>query len=211
MGELKESSIVTILSVIGLIFGFIGMLCSFVPFLGIFALFISFPATVVSVFGLLIAYMLRAKKTFILVSFTICLIGLTISGSQYAILAAYNESRRAPERTVLKVAEINIPQEKPQQLSQSEQIIENLKNAKNNQALSNSDDQPQYRVVIPKSENPLLELQKQLKEIDDLVENSQKKSIEDFNKTVLDCQRANEQIMQDTLRQMKQLENTYGR
>lgn len=94
--ELKDSGTVTVMSVIGFVFGLIGMLGSFIPCLGSFAFFIGIPAAIISVIGLFIAYSRNAKKTFAIVAVTISLIGVVISGWQYyAVISTLNETENA--------------------------------------------------------------------------------------------------------------------
>lgn len=81
--ELKDSGIVTAMSVVGFVFGLIGMLGSFIPCIGSFAFLISIPALIISGIALLIAKSQKAKSTFAIVALTICLIGTVISGIQY--------------------------------------------------------------------------------------------------------------------------------
>lgn len=92
--ELKDSSAVTALSVIGLVFGLIGMLGSFIPCLGSLAFFIGVPAAITSALALGIASSKKAKKTFAIVALTISLIGVVISGVQYFTIASAGESFR---------------------------------------------------------------------------------------------------------------------
>ena len=98
--------------------------------------------------------MLHAKKTFILVSFTICVIGLIISGSQYALIHAYNESNKAT---------------KPE-ISPTHPAASNENKAHQNTAETNS-------------ENPFLELHKQSEELADQLDKSQKQAMENSKKT----------------------------
>lgn len=212
MSELKESSIVTVLAVIGLVFGLLGMLGSFIPVLGVFAVFISFPSAIVSLLGLIISYLQGAKKTFIITSFTICLIGLGVSFSQYALIVAYNESRKESSEPVsptslskpMSSKETNSTKE----LNQYERIIENLKKNQSNK----SDDNKGKITDLGKaesSENPFLEILNQAKEIDNQLERSQRKAVEDFNRSVLEYNENNKRIIENTVKQMKELENQY--
>ena len=96
---LKDSGTVTVLSVIGLVFGLIGMLASFVPCLGALAFLIGIPAALASGIGLAVAYSQHAKRTFAVVALTISLIGVVISGAQYMTIvgagkAAHDELQR---------------------------------------------------------------------------------------------------------------------
>jgi hypothetical protein len=96
---LKDSGTVTVLSVIGLVFGLIGMLASFVPCLGALAFLVGIPAALASGIGLIIAYSQHAKRTFAIVALTISLIGVVISGAQYMTIvgagkAAHDELQR---------------------------------------------------------------------------------------------------------------------
>lgn len=97
--DLKDSSAVTVMSVIGLVFGLIGMLGAFIPCLGSFAFFIGIPAAVVSGIALFIAYSQNAKKTFAIVALTISLIGVVVSGIQYfSIIGAGKAAKTELER-----------------------------------------------------------------------------------------------------------------
>lgn len=97
--ELKDSGIVTALSVVGFVFGLIGMLCSFIPLLGSLAFFIGIPAGVISGIALAIAYSQNAKRTFSIVALTISLIGVAVSGFQYfTIISAGEKAKQALER-----------------------------------------------------------------------------------------------------------------
>ena len=89
--ELKESGIVTALSVVGLVFGMIGMFGSFIPCIGALAFFIGIPAALVSGIALWIAYVQKAKSTFAIVALTISLIGVVISGWQYFSITSAGE------------------------------------------------------------------------------------------------------------------------
>ena len=96
---LKDSGTVTVLSVIGLVFGLIGMLASFVPCLGALAFLVGMPAALASGIGLAVAYSQHAKRTFAIVALTISLIGVVISGAQYMTIvsagkAAHDELQR---------------------------------------------------------------------------------------------------------------------
>lgn len=84
--ELKDSGIVTALSVVGFVFGLIAMLCSFIPLLGSLAYFIGIPAAIISGIALAIAYSQNAKRTFAIVALTISLIGVAMAGLQYVTL-----------------------------------------------------------------------------------------------------------------------------
>lgn len=93
--EPKDSGTVTVMSVIGFVFGLIGMLGSFIPCIGALAFFIGIPAAIISAIGLGIAYSQNAKKTFAIVAVTISLIGVAVSGFQYfSIMGAGNEAKR---------------------------------------------------------------------------------------------------------------------
>lgn len=82
--DLKESSgVVTVLSVIGFVFGILGMLGSFIPCLGAIAFYIGIPAAFVSFLALIIAHQINVKKTFAIVALTISSIGVIISFTQY--------------------------------------------------------------------------------------------------------------------------------
>jgi hypothetical protein len=81
--DLKDSGVVTVLSVIGFVFGLIGMLGSFIPCIGGIAFAIGIPAALLSALSVIIAYASHAKKTFAIVALTISLIGVVISGWQF--------------------------------------------------------------------------------------------------------------------------------
>lgn len=100
--ELKSSTVVTVLSVIGCIFGAIGVLGAFIPCFGIFALFIGIPAALVSGIGLGIAYQQQAKRTFAIVALTISLIGVTISGLQFIGLTSLGHQLQQEQQQRLK-------------------------------------------------------------------------------------------------------------
>lgn len=212
MSELKESSIVTVLAVIGLVFGLIGMLGSFIPFFGVFAVLISFPPAIISLLGLVIAYLQSAKKTFIITSFTICLIGLGVSFSQYALIVAYNESRKESSEQAspnsLDKPTSNKERNNTQELSQSESIVENLEKAPLNKSEVNNGKITDLDKA-ESSENQFLEILNQAKEIDNQLERSQRKAVEDFNRSLLEYNENNKIIIENTVKQMKELENQY--
>lgn len=76
---LKESGIVTALSVIGLIFGIIALFGSFIPCIGIFAVYISVPAALVSALAIVVAIMMKAKRSLAIAAFTISAVSFAIS------------------------------------------------------------------------------------------------------------------------------------
>lgn len=92
--QLKDSGIVTAISVIGLVFGLIGMLGSFIPCLGVFATLVAIPATIISAVALIIAYSQKAKKTLAIVALTISCIGAVISLLQVGALNSVDKSMR---------------------------------------------------------------------------------------------------------------------
>ncbi|NCB46914.1 hypothetical protein EOM81_07845 [bacterium] len=57
---------------------------------------------------------------------------------------------------------------------------------------------------------PLLDLHRQAKEIDNQWEKSQKKAMEDLNKIIKDCNESNQRILEDTFKQMNQIDQLYG-
>lgn len=77
--ELKESGIVTAISVIGFVFGLIGMLWSLIPYIGAYAFVMGIPAAIVSGIALGIANSKKTKSTFAIVAITISCIGVFIS------------------------------------------------------------------------------------------------------------------------------------
>ena len=81
--ELKESGTVTALSVVGFVFGLIGMLGSFIPCIGSLAFYISFPSLIVSIIALVVAYNLKAEKSFAIVALTVGMIGTIVYSHQY--------------------------------------------------------------------------------------------------------------------------------
>ena len=81
--DLKDSGIVTVLSVIGFVFGLLGMLGSFVPCFGAITFYIGIPAAIISGVALLIAHQQNAKKSFAIVALTISFIGIILSLAQY--------------------------------------------------------------------------------------------------------------------------------
>ncbi len=97
--EVKEAGIVTVLSVIGFVFGLIAMMGSFIPCLGSLAFFLGIPAAIVAGIAIMIANSKKAKKTFAIVALTISLIGVIISGIQYlSIMGAGNAIVQEAER-----------------------------------------------------------------------------------------------------------------
>lgn len=97
--ELKDSGAVTVLSVIGLVFGLIGMLGAFIPCLGAFAFFVGVPAAIVSGIALGIAYSQKAKRTFAIVALTISLIGVVVSGIQYSSIMGAGKAAKTQVET----------------------------------------------------------------------------------------------------------------
>lgn len=94
------------------------------------------------------------------------------------------------------------------ELNQYERIIENLKKNQSNK----SDDNKGKITDLGKaesSENPFLEILNQAKEIDNQLERSQRKAVEDFNRSVLEYNENNKRIIENTVKQMKELENQY--
>jgi hypothetical protein len=96
----KDSGTVTVLSVIGFVFGLMGMLGSFIPCIGIAALYISIPSAIISGLALLTAYSHKAKRTFAFVSLTISLIGISISAWQYYRIASLPKRNIAITHTI---------------------------------------------------------------------------------------------------------------
>lgn len=92
--DLKESGIVTALSVVGFIFGLIGMMCSFIPFIGSLAFYIGIPAAIISLISVIIAVNQNAKRTFAVVALTISLLGVAISGFQYHTIKAMGQKAK---------------------------------------------------------------------------------------------------------------------
>lgn len=87
----KTSDIVTVFAVIGLVFGLISLFGSFIPCFGILALYIGIPATIISAIGLIVAIKKNAKRTFIISSLTISLIGVAISNCQLSALNSFGK------------------------------------------------------------------------------------------------------------------------
>ena len=83
----EQSTAVTALSVISLVFGIIGMLASFIPCFGAFALFIAIPAAIAGGAAFFIASSKKTPKGLAVSALTISLIGVVISGFQYMALA----------------------------------------------------------------------------------------------------------------------------
>ncbi|MCR4342880.1 MAG: hypothetical protein NUV40_03195 [Patescibacteria group bacterium] len=98
--ELKDSGIVTALSVTGLVFGLVGMIWAFIPLLGWCAYYVGIPATLISGLALGVAFSQKAKRTFAIVALTISLIGVVISGIQhFSIVSAYKKQSSHENRT----------------------------------------------------------------------------------------------------------------
>lgn len=98
MTEQEQSSAVTALSVISMVFGIIGMLGAFIPCLGVFALFVAIPAAICGGAAFFIASSKKTSKGFAVAAMTISLIGVVIAGLQYMALAgtgaALNEAAK---------------------------------------------------------------------------------------------------------------------
>lgn len=80
---LKESNTVTVLSVLGFIFGLMGMLASFIPLIGSVAFFIGIPAAILSGVACYVAKAERVKQTFAITALTVSLVGISVSAWQY--------------------------------------------------------------------------------------------------------------------------------
>lgn len=102
--DTKEDGIVTVLSVIGFVFGLIAMLGSFIPCLGSLAFFLGIPAAIVSGIAIMIANSKKVKKTFATAALTISLIGVVVSGIQYfSIMGAGNVMMQEMEKATQQV------------------------------------------------------------------------------------------------------------
>lgn len=88
----KSSGVVTVLSIVGLVFGLIGMMGSFIPCLGSLAFFVGLPAALISGLALFIARANNSSRTFALVALTISLIGVVVSGTQYFSIVSAGKS-----------------------------------------------------------------------------------------------------------------------
>jgi len=76
---LKESGVVTATAVIGLVFGILALFGSFIPCLGIFAVYVSVPAALVSALAVVVALLLKAKRSLAIAALTVSLISIAIS------------------------------------------------------------------------------------------------------------------------------------
>jgi hypothetical protein len=79
-------AVVTVMSVIALIFGMMGMMASFIPCLGVFAFWIALPSSILAGIATYLAYSNNQPKTFPLIALTISTIGLVVSGVQFLAL-----------------------------------------------------------------------------------------------------------------------------
>lgn len=113
--ELKQSGVVTTLSVIGFVFGIIGLFGSFIPFLGGIAFYVGLPASLISAVALIIAKSQKAKQTFAIVALTVSLIGVSISYFQYYQINKFVDKAKqeltgtASKRTITKPKKVEKP------------------------------------------------------------------------------------------------------
>jgi flagellar basal body-associated protein FliL len=110
---MKESGIVTAMSVVGLVFGLIGMNGSFIPCIGSLAFYIGIPAALISAIALFIAYSQNSKKTFAVVALTISLIGVVISGWQYHSIVSLGNSLERELKQMNNIPQIPNKQSAP--------------------------------------------------------------------------------------------------
>jgi len=83
--ELKDSGIVTALSVAGLVFGIICLLGAFIPCIGAVAFYyVGIPAIIISGIALGVAYSQKAKMNLAIAALTVSIIGAGISFMQYS-------------------------------------------------------------------------------------------------------------------------------
>jgi hypothetical protein len=97
--NIRESGVVTAVSVIGFIFGIVSLLGSFIPCFGALAIIIAVPASIISAIAVWLAYSKQSQKTFAVAALTISLLALAISGFQYLSIKAIG---RNPNRHIYK-------------------------------------------------------------------------------------------------------------
>lgn len=130
--ELKDSVIVTVLAVIGFVFGIISMMGSFIPCIGSLAFLIGIPAALISVISVIIARTKKAKSTFAVVSLTICLIGVFVSGFQYFSIISLGktaekniEHKSQPIKSIQKTQDEDVMPAKVYSPSQNKKSLDN--------------------------------------------------------------------------------------
>ncbi len=104
MNENTQSPVVTIFSVISIVFGIIGMLGSFIPCFGIFALIVAIPATISGAIAIYVAKKKNTAMTFAIAATVIAGIGLAISGFQLFAMAGASASM---SKSMIEAAEKN--------------------------------------------------------------------------------------------------------
>jgi hypothetical protein len=94
---LKESTAVTALAAIGLVFGFLGLIGAFVPCFGTIAFVIAIPGVLASVMALVLAFAQNASRTFPFISLAVSLLGIVLSGlHQYGVMTMMERMQRLP-------------------------------------------------------------------------------------------------------------------
>lgn len=86
--HLENSNTVTVLSVIGFIFGLMGMLASFIPLIGLLAFYIGVPAAILSGIACYVAKAKKVKQTFAITALTVSVIGVSVSTWQYCTIVS---------------------------------------------------------------------------------------------------------------------------
>jgi hypothetical protein len=94
---LKESTAVTALSAIGLVFGFLGLIGAFIPCFGTVAFLIALPGILAAVLALALAFAQNASRTFPFISLAVSLLGVVLSGlHQYGMMSMVERMQRLP-------------------------------------------------------------------------------------------------------------------
>jgi len=91
---LKDSGVVTFVSVVGMIFGILGLIGSIVPVFGIIFIYVSVPAIAISIVSLGLAYYKKSSKTMPVVAIAISFVAILLSVFQYSALKSVGEKTK---------------------------------------------------------------------------------------------------------------------
>lgn len=112
---MRESGIVIFISTVGIIIGVLSLMGAIIPIFGTLFIYISLPAVLISIVGLLVANFKNYRKTWPIVAVAISLVSIIISMVQFAAIKSIGE--KAKQETDRMINDMSINQKASDELT----------------------------------------------------------------------------------------------